>query len=300
MIPPKRMTVGVDFSESSRTALGLAARFAVHAGGELNVVHVQDPTLAAAARQARVDLGAESAEELHRFVLSTPPADALNAERFVMCGNAGKVLCDIAAREQSDILVVGAHGMTGAARWLFGSNTERVLRHAQMSVLVVPSEWRPARPASLDLSGLGPIIAAVDFSEAAFTAAYAAAHLARFFQTPLTVLHVVPELRVPDRWLPHANGAVVEAAREARAELDLHLARLKEIAPLHLHVVTGDVVGSILRAAEPQNAYSPLLVLGRRPQEADEGAPGTVVSRALASLRVPMLVVHPLEVVGRH
>lgn len=295
MIPPKRILVGVDFSECSRAALAFASRLALHVGGDLDVLHVPDPLLMTAARTAQVDLAAEAGDELARFIRATPPAADAHPETLVICGRAGKVLCDIAAREQADVLVVGAHGMTGAGRWLFGSNTERALRHARMSVLVVPSGWRPPTPQANDLTGLGPVIAAVDFTEPALVAARAAARLAKQLATRLTVLHVVPELRVLDRWTTHANGAIAKAARTAGAELNSVLSPLKDIVPMNLHVVTGDVVGSILRAAEPQNSYQPLLVLGRRPTEADEGAPGSVVSRALASLHVPMLVVHEAE-----
>lgn len=291
MIPPKRVLVGVDFSECSRTALAFAARLTRQVGGDLDVLHVQDPMLTAAARTAGINLAAESAEELRHFIQSTPPANDAHPETFVICGTPGTVLCDIAAREQADVLVVGAHGMTGAGRWLFGSNTERVLRHARMSVLVVPSGWRPPHPDTNNLTGLGPVVAAVDFTEPALLAVGAAARLAHLLATRLTVLHVVPELRVPDRWLAHANGAMTEAARHATLQLNALLSPVKDIAPMNLLVVTGDVVGSILRATEPQNSYQPLLVLGRRPFE-DDTAPGTVVSRALASLHVPMMVVH--------
>ena len=136
MIPPRHALVGVDFSESSRVALAFAARLMVHSGGELDVLHVQDPLLTEAARTAHVNLGAESVEELRRFIASTPPADSCQAESLVVCGSPGTTLCNIAAREQADVLVVGAHGMSNAARWLFGSNTERVLRQAPMSVMI--------------------------------------------------------------------------------------------------------------------------------------------------------------------
>jgi nucleotide-binding universal stress UspA family protein len=295
MMRPRRVLVGVDFSECSRTALAFAARLAFHAGGSLDVLHVQDPTLTAAARAAHVNLEAESADELRQFIRSTPPADTLRPEAFVICGTPGKVVCDIAAREQVDVVVIGSHGMTGPDRWLFGSNTERVIRHARMSVFVVPGGWRPPRAGTQDLSGLGPVIAAVTISEPALAAAHAAARLARLLGTRLTVLHVVPELRVPDRWTSHATSATATAARSASTELDALLSPLNEIAPMDLQVVTGDVVGSILRAAEPQNAYQPLLVLGRRPPDPNGSPLGTVVSRALASLHVPMLVVRDAE-----
>ncbi len=291
MIPPRRILVGVDFSECSRAALAFGARLALHAGAALDVLHVQDSTLTAAARAVHVNLEAESAEELRRFIRGTPPADALRPETFVICGTPGQVLCDIAAREQADVVVVGSHGMTGADRWLFGSNTQHVIRRARMSVLVVPAGWQPPRAGAQDLSGLGPVIAGVTVSEPAIAAAHAAARLARLLATRLTVLHVVPELRVPDRWMSHAASATAEAVRSASRELDALLAPLNTITPTNVTVVTGDVARSLLHAAEPRKPCQPFLVMGRRPADANGRAPGTVVSRVLASLRVPMLIV---------
>jgi universal stress protein A len=293
MIPPKRILVGVDFSECSRTALAFAARFAQHAASDLDVLHVQEPLLTAAARTAHVDLCAESNDELRRFIEATPPADASTTETFVVCGAPGQVLCTIAAREQADLLVVGAHGLSGATRWVFGSNTERVLRHAQMSVLVVPDGWQPPHPEQRGLTGLGPVIVAVDLTEPAYLAAHVAARIARLLRTRLTVLHVVPEVHVLERWAIHARDAETDAVRAARTQLDVALAPLTAIAPFEVRVVTGDIVGSLLN--EAGNSHSPLLVLGRRRQALEEGAPGTVVSRALASLPAPMLIVHPCE-----
>jgi nucleotide-binding universal stress UspA family protein len=294
MIPPKRILAGVDFSDPSRTALAFAARLALHGDGHLDVLHAQDPVLTAAAHTARINLSAETTDELRRVIDETAPARLCQPDTLVVCGTPGTVLCNIAAREQVDVVVVGAHGMSGAARWLFGSNTERVLRHAAMSVLVVPSGWQPPRPELRDLSGLGPVIAAVDFSEPALAALHAAARLAAFFRTTLDVVHIVPELRVLDRWTPHADRAVEHAIQAAQAKFETYLAGFPVDVPMRFHVETGDIVESILRLARPETG-SPLLVLGRRPHEAGESAPGTVVSRALASLQVPLLVVPPSE-----
>jgi nucleotide-binding universal stress UspA family protein len=298
MIPPRRILVGVDFSEASRAALDLAARLAVQTGATLAVLHVLDPMLTAAAREAHVDLASESADELRRFVAATPPADTIATNPLVVGGSTGSVLCDLAVREQADLLVVGAHGMGAASRWLFGSNTERVMRHARMSVLIVPPGWRSPHPQARDLSGLGPVIAAVDFTEAAFTAAHAAARLAHTLGTQLTVVHVVPELRVPERWTSHARGAVEHATRAARLDLEARLSPLKQVVPVHLDVIAGDVASSIVRATELPEPSFPLLVLGRRPRGADESAPGTVVSRAVAALQVPLLIVPPSDALG--
>ena len=74
------------------------------------------------------------------------------------------------------------------------------------------------------------MIVAADFTEPALLAVRAAARLARLLTTSLTVLHVVPELRVPDRWMVYANDAVTEAARRASLDLNALLSPIKERA----------------------------------------------------------------------
>src|SRR5687767_2320230 len=113
MIPPKVVLAAVDFSESSRAALSFAARVARHANGRLHVVHAQDPLLAHAARAAGVDIDAETRAELSAFMQSTPPADGWSPFLEVADGSPVSVLCDTADHVNADVIVVGAHGMSG-------------------------------------------------------------------------------------------------------------------------------------------------------------------------------------------
>lgn len=52
-------------------------------------------------------------------------------------GNPAAELADAAAEHGAGLIVVGAHGRTGLERFLIGSVSERLLRHAPCSVLVV-------------------------------------------------------------------------------------------------------------------------------------------------------------------
>src|SRR5688572_11031866 len=113
MIPPRIVLAAVDFSESSRTALAFAARLARHTSAQLHVLHAQDPLLAAAARSADVDIAAEARAELGAFMQSAPPAGDWSPFQEVIDGPAVDVICDAADRDNADVIVVGAHGMSG-------------------------------------------------------------------------------------------------------------------------------------------------------------------------------------------
>lgn len=54
-------------------------------------------------------------------------------------GEIGPVLCEMAARHQADLVVIGRRGLSGLAEALVGSVSNYVVHHAPCSVLVVQS-----------------------------------------------------------------------------------------------------------------------------------------------------------------
>lgn len=68
------------------------------------------------------------------------------AEFLVVWGKPSTTILAVARAREPQILVVGAHGLTeGAHSHRIGGTTERVVRDARVSVLVVASEVREAR-----------------------------------------------------------------------------------------------------------------------------------------------------------
>jgi nucleotide-binding universal stress UspA family protein len=287
VIPPRSVLAAVDFSEPSRTALALAARLAVHCEAELHVIHAVDPLLAAAARTQGVDLAAETREELTAFLRqsSLPPGLAV-LERIVI-GPAASVICDAAVRDNIDVVVVGARGMSGGERLMFGSAAEGVLRRTQKTVLVVPPSWTPAVRDSSDLSGLGPVIAAIDFTAPSLDAVSSAARLAATLGTSLELVHVVAPLAVAERWRVHAERSMARRLQDARAEL---APLAKAAAAVDARVLTGTVADALAQEGAAAPGRHPLLVLGRRRPGERGAAPGATAYRVLTLARSPVLM----------
>jgi nucleotide-binding universal stress UspA family protein len=292
MFPPQVVLAAVDFSDASRAALTYAARLATHTGARLHVLHAEDPMLAEAARALGIDLTRETREELGVFLASAALAGDLAPVRHVVAGPAVAVIGDIAARERADVIVVGAHGMSGAARRMFGSTTEGLLRNADRSILVVPGDWMPPRPHATDLSGTGPVIAAVDMSAPSLAAAGVACRIAAALGTSVDLVHIVPALPVPARWSTHAEAAVAGRLAAVRHELETTLPSLRSSVPVTLVVETGSVAESVAAAAAAPGRH-PLLVLGRRTRADRKGAPGAIAYRVLTLAQVPLLVYLP-------
>lgn len=141
----RRVVVGVDGSEESRAALRWAADQAVAQGARLEVVCAWDlpfsglatsysPEPAGLPNSREIARRAQSAlDQTVREVLgSDMPVDV---DRVVEAGDPAAVL--VRRSEGADMLVVGSRGHGGFDRLLVGSVSEKCVRHATCSVIVI-------------------------------------------------------------------------------------------------------------------------------------------------------------------
>jgi len=249
----------VDFSEHSRVALRYAAAIAKRSRGHLSVLYVNDPLLVAAAAIALHDrtLAERSGEELDRFVESTLSSNAMTGVPFtcvVTTGSPVKEIAKAVRRRHCDLIVMGAHGLTGADKLLIGSTTAGILRRTTIPVLAIPS-----RNAGQDHVRIpkrtwpGPrMIAAIELDGRSTRDARTAAGLARWFGSSVLLVHVVPEFKAPG-WLraslgPHDRTRITQA----RSQLNALAGRLGRHAKVKTRVLFGDAAARIgaLAAAE--------------------------------------------------
>ena len=290
MIPPRVILAPVDFSEPSRTALEFAVRLAHQTGAALHVLHAQDPLLAEGARHAGFDLARDTEEELGRFVADASPLSGAAPHTHVVTGPAVDAIVQTAQQLGADLIVVGSHGISGAERLVFGSTTEGVLRRAHTSVLVTPGRVASAGATAPDLSGMGPVIAALDFSTPAIEAAKAACRLAAALNTFVEVIHVVPDVPVLMRWRVHSETAVRDRVEAARDQLDTVTRSLGCGVPTQTKLETGVIAVQLAEAAASSSTRRPILVLGRHRPGEKGGAPGSTAYRVLMLAKVPVLM----------
>jgi nucleotide-binding universal stress UspA family protein len=282
-IPPRTVLAAVDFSDSSRVALTFAARLAKHCQAALHIVHAEEPLLVAAAAAQGIDLASETRDELAIFARSAPPAADCAPVFHAAAGAAATVIEDTARRVDADALVVGMRGISAAEHLMFGSTTEATLRTSPLPVFAVPDFWTPPQPASADLRGLGPVVAAVEPTDSAMRAAVAAARLAAALRTSTEAIHVVSRLRVLNRWQPQADALALKREEEARRALEPALAAAVS-GPLELRIVTGNIADCVAKAIAPGHDRHPILVIGRR-----RDAGGATAYRILTLAKSPVL-----------
>lgn len=261
----EKIMVPVDFSEHSTLAFGHARLIASAFGAELQLVHVVEqvvhshPSFWSAEPALADELHQQSLRSAERLVaeLARAHADELGqvVQARVVSGSLPGALADDATESGIDLIVLSTHGRTGFARWLMGSVSERLLRVAPCSVLVVRGSSRP--PAAM----LRRVLVAVDLSEHSRRALQVAALVAERFAASLEVLHVWAVPFYADEGTGRA-GLLDRMRDTARAELDAFLdaSALPAVVSIERSIVSGAPTTAISEHAASQQPD--LLVLG--------------------------------------
>lgn len=137
-----KIVVPLDMSETASRALEVATDIAQGLGDQLLLVTV-------GGKRIRSDLAAVSEAEgvpvpemLEAYLKSTiAELDGVDADYRVITGDdATEALIDFTDSDDDvRMIVMATHGRSGIERWRLGSVTERVVRHAEVPVTVVPA-----------------------------------------------------------------------------------------------------------------------------------------------------------------
>jgi nucleotide-binding universal stress UspA family protein len=135
-----KVLLGYDGSPQADRALDWAASIALGAAGSavtvISVLLTLDAAPAIADALDPHDSAAESRAELDRAVAKLT-AKGVAAQPLLKTGKPAEEILDAADEGRFDVIVIGSRGKTAAARFLMGSVSERVVRHATRPVLVV-------------------------------------------------------------------------------------------------------------------------------------------------------------------
>jgi nucleotide-binding universal stress UspA family protein len=241
-----------------------------------------------------------SAPELKRSVLDRAQGvvdDARTAlaprgfaiETDVAMGDPRAEIVRQAEEWRADLVVLGARGLGKVKRFLLGSVSDAVARHAQCPVLVVKGQRRK----------LGSVLVAMDGSEDSFQAVRFLQSLALPRQTKVRLLSVVERLRYPTT-APHAvHGQLVRMLKELEAERRGELDKVLERAAAQLddkitrvprYTPTGDPAEEIVATANDFD--TDLVVLGARGLGGMARVLlGSVSEKVLHHARCPVLIV---------
>ena len=142
MLPFKKILCPTDFSEPGCAGVKAAGELASRFSAELILIHVVGPIPAidTPAGMSSFDVAAYqrelsgSAEAFLAERMADVP-EGVPTQTMVLHGDVAHEILRVAKEEGVDLIVMSTHGGAGWAHRIFGTVTERVVRHAHCSVL---------------------------------------------------------------------------------------------------------------------------------------------------------------------
>ena len=183
----KKIIVPVDFSEHSNYALQAAAILAEKYDAEIIALHMLEIsetilTKGESALQNETVFFIKLAEKKFNEFLEQDYLDKVKVTPIVKHFKVFSEVNDVAKEHNADLIVMGSHGSSGLKEIFVGSNTEKVVRHADIPVLVVKNQ-----PTTLSFDN---IVFASDFSENSVTPYLNASQLFSQLGSKMHLLHV--------------------------------------------------------------------------------------------------------------
>ena len=155
----KRLVLAHDGSELADRAVPFTVTLSQRLGLPVRVVRAIDPARIAGGaaydlpfndavvEQMETNVRSE-AERSISSVLQQLQAGGVEATGEVIVGPAGPALLGFA--KPGDLLIVTSHNRCGVRRWLLGSVAEKLVRLAEVPVLLVPADCNPVDPSEID------------------------------------------------------------------------------------------------------------------------------------------------------
>ncbi len=136
----KRIVLPVDGSATAEAAARFAEDIARSEGEMVIVLGVVVPLAPA------TDEAVSVTAAIHRFMTEQVAAEAariravgIPAEELVVeAGSPHEGILKVAVERDADVIVMGTHGRTGLVRAVIGSVADKVVRHSQVPVVLVP------------------------------------------------------------------------------------------------------------------------------------------------------------------
>ncbi|CAH8291260.1 nucleotide-binding universal stress UspA family protein [Mariniflexile fucanivorans] len=143
----KKIIVPVDFSEHSEYALKTAAKFATKFNAEILALHMLEMTDV----MLTASDGFQNEQAIFFYKLAEQKFEKFLQKEYLKNVKVTPIIKhfkvfsevnDVAEKHDADLIIMGSQGASGVKEFFIGSNTERVVRNAEIPVLVVKNQLK--------------------------------------------------------------------------------------------------------------------------------------------------------------
>jgi nucleotide-binding universal stress UspA family protein len=183
----KKIIVPIDFSEHSEYALEAAVKLAKPNNAEIIALHMLEMSDSVinstdSEQYQKAVFFLRLAEKRFTEFLDKPYLKEANITPLVKHFKVFSEVNDVAKEQGADLIVMGSHGTSGLSEIFVGSNTEKVVRHAEIPVLVLKNKF--------EISQLKDVVFASDFSSESVAVYLRASKLFNALNAKLHLLYV--------------------------------------------------------------------------------------------------------------
>jgi nucleotide-binding universal stress UspA family protein len=183
----KKIIVPIDFSEHSEYALEAAVKLAKNGNTEILALHMLEMSDAVlnktdSEQHQKAIFFLRLAEKRFNEFLDKPYLKEANVTPIVKHFKVFSEVNDVANEHNADLIIMGSHGSSGLSEIFVGSNTEKVVRHADVPVLVLKHKF--------EKSDFKDVVFASDFSSKSVAVYLKASKLFKTLNAKLHLLYV--------------------------------------------------------------------------------------------------------------
>ncbi|SDS17452.1 universal stress protein [Gramella sp. MAR_2010_147] len=143
----RNILVPTDFSDQAEKALKVAAQLARKFDGEIYLLHMLelplqliDPIGGGGQNIPEAIFFMKLAHQRFAKIMKEPYLKGIKVHETVEFHRAFDGIMEIGKEKECDLIVMGSHGASGFQEMFIGSNTEKVVRHSEIPVLVIKNE----------------------------------------------------------------------------------------------------------------------------------------------------------------
>jgi nucleotide-binding universal stress UspA family protein len=286
---PERILLATDGSEDAERATMAALDLAGRSGAELHVVHVWHDVRGFAHDFVKKELRRRGQEVLDGQVEKIRAAGGEVAKAHLRGGRTSNQVIALGQEISAGLLVVGSRGLGTVQRILMGSQSEEIVHHAQVPVLVfggTDSSWPPER-----------IVIGEDFSDDAGRAGELATAIGKLYGAGGLIVYSHPDLpEIPPGETRSAVRNLVDMRERDEKMLDDRARGLERFLGSKPEVrLSGDYPAKVLLEAS-QEVRPTLVAVGSRGRAGIARTRlGSVSTKVVTAAHGPVLVYPHVE-----
>jgi nucleotide-binding universal stress UspA family protein len=281
---PERILLPTDGSEDAIRATEAASDLARRYGAELHVVHVWHDVRGFAHDFVKRELRRQGQDILDEQVEKIRASGGEVTKAYLRKGRTSNEVIALCKEIDAGLLVVGSRGLGTVRRLLMGSQSEEIVHHAQVPVLVLTGAenfWPPAR-----------IVIGEDFSDDARKAGELAAGLGKLYGAKGLLVYSHPDLpEVPPGEARSAVQHLTEMRERDKSMLEDRAGDLEKMLGSRPEIlVSGGYPASVLLEASQEVQPSLVAVGSRGLAGLIRTRLGSVSTKVVTAARGPVLV----------